>query len=539
MAHPLWLLAALAAVPAILLAWRPLEAVGPRRRAVVVAVRTLVILLLALLLAEPLLARRHDQVTLIAVIDRSQSVPEKLGEAAVQYVTEGLKDLATGGRDDRVALIDTAEAPVIEQLASTQGKVRQRVEALAGDQTNLAAAVQLGMAIAPPDRAARMLLVSDGNETTGDLRAAARVAAANRIPIDVLPLRYHHTQEVIFSRLVSPPTAESGQTVALRFVLSSTGPARGRIHLAQNGESININPGGDGTDAPVLLKEGTNVKTISLPVANRGLHEYEATFIPDDPSQDTLTQNNRASSMTYVSGPGHIMVVDEDGESGKRLASALPREYVSYESVKSFPTSLARLLDVDAVVLANTSCGEFSLEQQQMLCDYVKELGGGLVMVGGPQAFGAGGWIGSPVAEVLPVDLDPPQKKQMPKGALVLIMHACEMPQGNYWGKEVALAAVGTLSRLDLAGVMSYNWNDRRCWDYSAGAGGRQDGRLRGHQTDADGRHARLRRRRCRRPTAPWRPATPGRNTSSSSATATRSPPATPSWPSTRRPASR
>ncbi len=85
-------------------------------------------------------------------------------------------------------------------------------------------------------------------------------------------------------------------------------------------------------------------------------------------------------------------------------------------------------------------------------------------MVGGPQSFGAGGWIGSPVAEILPVDLDPPQKKQLPKGALVLIMHACEMPQGNYWGKMVAIAAVKTLSRLDLIGILAYGWQGAGDW---------------------------------------------------------------------------
>ncbi|UCF17000.1 MAG: VWA domain-containing protein [Phycisphaerales bacterium] len=46
----------------------------------------------------------------------------------------------------------------------------------------------------------------------------------------------------------------------------------------------------------------------------------------------------------------------------------------------------------------------------------------------------------------------------MPKGALVLIMHACEMPQGNFWGQRVAVAAASTLSRLDLVGVLAYGW---------------------------------------------------------------------------------
>ena len=44
----------------------------------------------------------------------------------------------------------------------------------------------------------------------------------------------------------------------------------------------------------------------------------------------------------------------------------------------------------------------------------------------------------------------------MPRGALVLVMHSCEMPQGNYWGKQTGLAAINTLSRLDLLGVVEY-----------------------------------------------------------------------------------
>src|SRR5690606_31038557 len=78
--------------------------------------------------------------------------------------------------------------------------------------------------------------------------------------------------------------------------------------------------------------------------------------------------------------------------------------------------------------------------------------------------FGAGGWIGSPLADALPIKLDPPQKRQLPRGALTLIMHSCEMPEGNYWGAQTALAAVNNLSRLDLAGVIEYTWQNGDQW---------------------------------------------------------------------------
>jgi uncharacterized membrane protein len=160
------------------------------------------------------------------------------------------------------------------------------------------------------------------------------------------------------------------------------------------------------------------------------------------------------------------LVVDGDGTSGLVLKRVLENSDIDarYCPAAELPDNLARLMDSDAVILVNTDCSSFSYQQQEMLCRYVTDLGGGLVMVGGSQSFGAGGWIGSPVAEILPVDLDPPQKKELPKGALVMIMHSCEMPQGNLWGERIAIAAVKTLSRLDLVGILAYNWQGTGDW---------------------------------------------------------------------------
>src|SRR5690606_28916824 len=120
--------------------------------------------------------------------------------------------------------------------------------------------------------------------------------------------------------------------------------------------------------------------------------------------------------------------------------------------------SLVELGVYDAVIMVNTPAYAYSQQQQEDLRAYVHDIGGGLIMLGGPASFGAGGWIGSPLADALPIKLDPPQKRQLPRGALALIMHSCEMPEGNYWGAQTALAAVNNLSRLDLAGVIEYNW---------------------------------------------------------------------------------
>ena len=115
----------------------------------------------------------------------------------------------------------------------------------------------------------------------------------------------------------------------------------------------------------------------------------------------------------------------------------------------------------DAVILGNVPHGTGGIgpEQDRMLSQYVHDLGGGVVMIGGDQSFGAGGWQGSELEKVLPVDMDIPAQRQVGKGALVLVMHSCEMPDGNYWGLQCALQAIKALSDRDEIGIISYSWN--------------------------------------------------------------------------------
>lgn len=456
-AQPWWLLACLLVIPAIWLARRNASAIGRGRNIVSIILRSAVIILLAVILARGMVTTSSDAMTLVAVLDRSLSVPPQLRSRSLSLLSIALAQKPTY---DQLAVIDVAEAPSIAQLPDTAAELRIRNTDLRGNQSDLAAGVQLAMAIAPPETAARILLVSDGNETEGDLAAAARTAAANGIRIDVVPLGYHYDNEVVFQRLDAPATARRGQTIPIRFVLKSTATSHGRLLLSLNGRPVDLDGGSPGVSAAVTLSPGTNVKTISLPLTDSGMHEFTATFVPDSRSDDVLAQNNRASAMSFVRGPGKVLLADADGQSGSAIAKVLRSAGMNVEriNIDDFPSQLPKLMGVDCVVLANVECASVTYNQQRMLCRYVKDLGGGLVMTGGPDSFGAGGWIGSQVAEILPVDLDPPQKKQMPKGALVLIMHACEMPNGNYWGKRVAIAAVKSLSRRDLVGVLSYDW---------------------------------------------------------------------------------
>ncbi|MBN2312605.1 MAG: VWA domain-containing protein [Sedimentisphaerales bacterium] len=456
--QPWWLLGLMLLAPIVWLGLRNLAALGPVRRWLAIILRSSLVIILIALLARLILTREQRSVTVITVLDRSQSIPTQLQQASFDYLDKAIENK---NPRDQLAVIDVAEAANISKLPTRDGTIHQRNTTLDGGQSKLADGLQMALAISPPDTAVRIVLVSEGNETAGDLKEAARTAAANGIPVDVLPLRYQYDHEVVFKRLAAPARARSNQTISLRFILSSTSTSRGKLQLNLNDKPVDLDPTSPQIAAPIELKPGTNVQTISLPVGTRGLHEFEAVFLPDGPGQDRIDQNNRASAITNVAGPGHVLVLDTDGASAQTLITALRNSEINvqYSVASDFPDNLVKLMGTDAVILVNTDCSKFTFQQQELLCRYVNDLGGGLIMVGGPESFGAGGWIGSPVADILPVDLDPPQKQQMPKGALVLVIDR----SGSMTGEKVeickiaAAAAVRLLSRRDMVGIVLFH----------------------------------------------------------------------------------
>ena len=114
------------------------------------------------------------------------------------------------------------------------------------------------------------------------------------------------------------------------------------------------------------------------------------------------------------------MLLIEDWENPREfdfLVQRLGEKNIEVEVMPSdrLFTSLAELQGYDCVVLANVpraSGGEsdkkeatnFSDEQIEMLVRNTEQFGCGLVMIGGPNSFGAGGWTNTELEKAMPVD---------------------------------------------------------------------------------------------------------------------------------------
>lgn len=477
--EPIWLiLIPLLWALTFLIGRKSIAGLDRRARWVALFVRLVVIALIAGALAEPHSREVSESVSVTFVVDESRSIPNVRRAGIDQYIERASQTQV--GPDDRMGVVTAAEEAYVQALPSALVSQMTRQYIGATDGTNLGEATRLALAVAPEDAANRVVLISDGNETTGSLLAAAEAAKALGVSIDVLPVSYDYAQEVVVESLIAPATARGGETISLRVVVFAMSPAVGRLTITENGEPVDLDPDSDSLGVVVELDQGRNV--LSVPVAPRrpGPQTYEAIFEPigglvaegDEVrvsgAADTLVENNRAMGVTFVGSEGYVLVVSERPEESEPLIRAMVESELRPELISAdrFPGTLTELNRYEAVVLVNEPAYNFSAADQDNLRQYVHDSGGGLIMTGGPESFGAGGWIGSPLEDVLPVRLDPPQKRQMPRGALALVMHSIEMPQGVYYGKQVARAAVDALSRLDLVGIIEFNFAGGTDWVY-------------------------------------------------------------------------
>ena len=361
--------------------------------------------------------------------------------------------------------------------------------------TDTAKAIESAMASkSDAQNALRLVLVSDGNDTTGDALAAARAAAAAGVVIDVLPVDYRVGNEVMVEGVYTPVEAREGQTVAVRVVLRATSRAAGELLVKHDGKVLDLNgPERDGLGLPVRPgdwsdgsangEEGQTAggrfvlaKQIDVAIELAGANRFEGIFEAAKstgtrgPAQnDTVAVNNRAESFTLVQGQGRVLLVDNvGGDSGLVLPQALSERRLNVDVVRpaGFPQDITELTRYDAVLFQNVPADVITGRQQEMLARYVNDLGGGFVMLGGPDSFGAGGWTNSVIdKQILPVECQIPSQTILPSGAVVIVidrsgsMGATVGVSGRsqmHLATEAAALAIGTLYEHDLIGVVGF-----------------------------------------------------------------------------------
>jgi Mg-chelatase subunit ChlD len=464
--QPLWLLLA-ALLPVLwLVSRRSLPGLGVWRARVVFALRSLVLLAIVLALAETQWNRRSDEVTVAYLLDQSDSIPAEARRQMLEFVEENVARHRRDATGDRAAVIVFGREPAVEYPPVDFTPSGRALETIV-DQTatNLEDALTKAAAVMSTDSARRIVIVSDGNENIGAAAQVAQRLMQSGIGVDVVPAPLGGGRDVLVERVATPSFAQKDRPLEVRVVLSNRGAdarnAAGTLRIVRKsgGNEATI------VEQHVELPPGKSAFSFRQQPDESDFYVYEARFVPDDPASDRFVANNLATGFTDVRGKGRVLLIEDHQYPGEfhALVESLRQSGLEVDvrpSDRAF-SSLAELQRYDSVLLANVprttdlaadSFVSLSDDQIEMLVRNTKELGCGLVMLGGSRSFGAGGWAGTPLEAAMPVDFRIKNAKVVPVGALALVIDK----SGSMSGEKMHLSLAAARAAIKMLGPRDF-----------------------------------------------------------------------------------
>ncbi|MXV73057.1 VWA domain-containing protein [Candidatus Poribacteria bacterium] len=422
--------------------------------------------LLCAILALASLHRTHKEQRLAVVflIDTSESVQPIQREETVKQINAAVAKLKptdlfgiigfgketsvlTGIRQKQNQPLESMSAALLASLAE---------QAIRRDGTDILTALKHAIASLPDDYHRRIVLFSDGIHNAGGTRLEdyLPLLSASNVEIAAIPLNTLK-DAVRVVQLQVPTQVHKGQRFEMRAIIETDGnlpkvPAT----LYHEGALIDT--------FEWTLPNGTHSLSLPVPpVSEERNHRYELKL----DVRDEILENNQGYGVVKIQGKPHILYVDEDPTQVTHLKTVLQENGFDVEvrAPMEMPTDLIELKRSDVLILSNVSVDVLSLEHLQSIENYVRDLGHGLIVIGGGHAYGPGGYTDTALERVLPVKMTPREQKDT---VAILFVLDTSGSMANYVGgqrRKIDLAIAGisagidNLEEDDIAGVISFS----------------------------------------------------------------------------------
>ena len=373
--------------------------------------------LLLLALAQPSWTQPGQH--LVVLVEVSEAVGTQALEAAA-----GLAEVE--GR--ATFILYAAQAQMVEDLAVSQ---EQLAALRLGGEVDLARALQLAQAQQPN----RILLIGSGIESQG--RA---LAAAPTVPVDSYPVAVVDNTRI--AALLAPDEVGRGEAFEVAVIVESSRDALITLRLSLGDDDL--------PEVRQRISAGRHTVRATATAGQAGALAVRAALQVDYP-QPTADDHQRLA--ISVVEPATVLVVGDPALAALLAGQGIP-------VVSGGPELLVAPLRYAAVVLRSPS-EAISEGQHLLLADYVRR-GGGLLMSGGEGGFGLSGWYRSPVAEVLPVELELPSEVAIPQVAIVLVMDRsgsmrADRPTRMSLALRGAIDLVENAHESDLIGLVAFD----------------------------------------------------------------------------------
>jgi len=420
-------------------------------------IRTILVVLLLLALLGFRWTRRTRDLAVVFLLDRSAST-RAAWEMQRDFVAAALSHKAPR---DQAALIVFGSDAWVDRALSPLEELSAIATLPRADATDIAEAVRLGLALIPDGAPGRMVLLTDGLETAGPLSSTGAQAAHALREARARNVDLHIVQtgdgtpgpEVWLADLQLPTRVYPGDRVPVIAAIGSNTPQNVNLYWTAAGQSGHTT---------LALTNASHTLAVAFTATESGFLPLRVCL---EAEQDTFLQNNCAAGWVLVEGAPRVLLVGAPEERAA-LARALRQAGLTVDEAlpNELPLSTPGLADYASIVLANTPARAYAPQTLRALQSFVRDLGGGLVAVGGPQSYGVGGWLGTPLEETLPVEMRVQDPSRFPPLAMVVVIDKSGSMGANEAGvpkirlaAEAAIRVAETLNDTDTLAVVAYD----------------------------------------------------------------------------------
>lgn len=325
--------------------------------------------------------------------------------------------------------------------------------------TNLERALFATLSASPERVPLRVILMSDGRATSGELERTVR--SLGPLNVSVFPVLVPpparpaqaaaRARGVAWEQLSVPAVVKRGAAVPLTLVVHNAASSTQSCGVTVSSAGVAL------THRAFSVPPGWRVVTVSVPSLTVGTLPLEAeVHCTDEPAAQ------RRTAYVEVEGPPRVLFVMERPTALPPLATALKRRdmELALRAPSELPTDLGEWLDYDAVVLYQMPKSALSDLQVDALEQYVRRLGGGVVVVG------MGGELDeelahlAPLDRLLPVAFEPAGVEEAKRRVCMMLLidrSASMMGPRIAATKRAAVELVNQLAPEDLVGLLAFD----------------------------------------------------------------------------------
>ena len=419
--------------------------------------RVVITLLVILSLIELHIPKRSRNVTTVFLVDVSKS-NEINREDMEAYLRKNLNEMP---KRNSYAIVTFGRKAVIDQFVTDENMFMGIGAEPDISATDFEDAIGRAVSLIPDDSNGRIVILTDGRETSGDIQNAAAMVTASSVSVEAYGYEALSGQDSFVKNVDMPSVLHPGDKYYMDVAVESNYETDATI-IIRSGEKLV-------SKETVHLAKGDNRFVFEENVSSENVESFNVSV---EAPGDTVSENNMYSIFAEVESSPKVLVLygkREDYTPYEQLLSDINANAV-FKDASSAPEDLMGMLEYKAIILENVYISELPQGFLDNISAYVKDYGGGFAAFGGEDSFMLGGYNDTVIEEVLPTNMELRGTAEIPSTAIIMVIdHSGSMssPAGKgatYLDVAVESAKRGAdnLRAEDYLGVLAFD--DRYDW---------------------------------------------------------------------------